>query len=117
MKFVLKCSVDKNPAMTPIMVYIMPNRRQAIISTNPDPIYWRIYAPLRGDELLRFHSIWYVLSIDYKIFTHETGIFEWHRLLFKIQDKEIIISSFHVFSHLNHMMMGPSYSITSNGGM
>ena len=28
-----------------------PNRRQAIIWTKADPIYWRIYAALRGDEL------------------------------------------------------------------
>ena len=27
------------------------NRRQAIFWTSPDPIYWRIYASLRGDEL------------------------------------------------------------------
>ena len=27
------------------------NRGQAIIWTNADPIYWRIYAALRGDEL------------------------------------------------------------------
>ena len=27
------------------------NRRQAIIWTNADPIYWRIYAALGGDEL------------------------------------------------------------------
>ena len=29
----------------------MPNRRQAIIWTNANPIHWRIYAPLGGDEL------------------------------------------------------------------
>ena len=29
----------------------MPNKRQAIIWTNDDPIHWRIYAALRGDEL------------------------------------------------------------------
>ena len=28
-----------------------PNRRQAIIWTNADPIHWRIYAALGGDEL------------------------------------------------------------------
>ena len=29
----------------------MPNRRQAIIWTNADPIHWHIYAALGGDEL------------------------------------------------------------------
>ena len=35
----------------------MPNMRQAIIWTNADPIYWRIYAALGGDELKRFQYI------------------------------------------------------------
>ena len=30
---------------------LAPYRRQAIIWTNADPIHWRIYAPLGGDEL------------------------------------------------------------------
>ena len=30
---------------------LAPNRRQAIICTNTDPIHWRIYAALGGDEL------------------------------------------------------------------
>ena len=30
---------------------LAPNRRQAIIWTNADPILWRIYAALGGDEL------------------------------------------------------------------
>ena len=30
---------------------LAPNRRQAIIWTNADPIPWRIYATLRGDDL------------------------------------------------------------------
>ena len=29
----------------------MPNRQQAIIWTNADPIHWRIYVALVGDEL------------------------------------------------------------------
>ena len=29
---------------------LAPNRRQAIIWTNADPIHWRIYAELGGDE-------------------------------------------------------------------
>ena len=31
-----------------------PNRRQAIIWTNADPINWRIYATLGGDELTQY---------------------------------------------------------------
>ena len=30
---------------------LVPNRRQAIIWTNADPIQWRIYAAMGGDEL------------------------------------------------------------------
>ena len=30
---------------------LVPNRRQAIIWTNADPIHWHIYAALGGDEL------------------------------------------------------------------
>ena len=30
---------------------LAPNMRQAIIWTNADPIHWRIYASLGGDEL------------------------------------------------------------------
>ena len=30
-----------------------PNRQQAIIWTNADPIHWRIYAALGGDELTK----------------------------------------------------------------
>ena len=30
---------------------LAPNRRQTIIWTNADPIHWRTYAALRGDEL------------------------------------------------------------------
>ena len=35
----------------------MPNRWQAIIWTNADPIHWRIYVALRGDEL-RIYKYW-----------------------------------------------------------
>ena len=31
---------------------LAPNRRQAIIWTNADPIHWPIYAALGGDELI-----------------------------------------------------------------
>ena len=47
-KFVLKGPIENDPAL----VYILAsNRRQAIIWTNANPIYWRIYAALGGDEL------------------------------------------------------------------
>ena len=32
---------------------LAPNRRQAIIWTNADPVRWRIYAALGGDELIK----------------------------------------------------------------
>ena len=31
---------------------LAPTRRQAIIWTNTDPIHWRIYAALGGDEIV-----------------------------------------------------------------
>ena len=42
--------INNNPAL----VYKM--RRQAIIWTNADPIHWRIYAALGGDELIVCNS-------------------------------------------------------------
>ena len=44
LKFVPKGTIDKHPAL---------NKRQAIIWTNADPIHWRIYAALGGDELIK----------------------------------------------------------------
>ena len=35
---------------------LAPNRRQAIIWTNADPIHWRIYGALGGDELKTAHK-------------------------------------------------------------
>ena len=40
---------------------LAPNRRQVIIWTNSDPIQWRIYAALGGDELS--WTIWGLLSL------------------------------------------------------
>ena len=34
-----------------------PNRWQAIIWTNADPINWRIYATLGGDELIQMFIV------------------------------------------------------------
>ena len=36
---------------------LAPNRQQAIIWTNADPIHWCIYAALRGDELISLHAL------------------------------------------------------------
>ena len=33
---------------------LAPNSRQVIIWTNADPIHWRIYAAIRGDELSEY---------------------------------------------------------------
>ena len=38
---------------------LAPNRHQAIIWTNADPIHWRIYAALGGDELTRYTCLIY----------------------------------------------------------
>ena len=50
-KFVPKGLIDNNPGRVGLDNGLVPNRRQAIIWTNADPIHWRIYAALRGDEL------------------------------------------------------------------
>ena len=50
LKFVSKCPIDNNPALVSDNG-LAPNRRQAIIGTNVDPIHWRTYAALGGDEL------------------------------------------------------------------
>ena len=61
---------------------LVPNRQQAIIWTNADMIYWRIYVALGGDELskftaahlkighCRFHSIF---QFKYRILTSWRG--------------------------------------------
>ena len=49
-KFVSMSSVDNKPALVQIMV-LATNRRQAITWTNYDPVQWRMYAALGGDEL------------------------------------------------------------------
>ena len=45
---------------------LAPIRRQAIIWTNSDPIYWRIYAALGGDELkqqMMGHSQYLIVTL------------------------------------------------------
>ena len=49
LKFAPKGPVDNNHELIQVMA---PNRRQAIIWTNADPICWRIYAALGGDEYM-----------------------------------------------------------------
>ena len=36
---------------------LAPNRRQTIIWTNADPVHCRIYAALRGDELIPINRL------------------------------------------------------------
>ena len=45
----------------------MPNRRQAVISTNANQIHWNIYAALGGDELIR---MW----LDIILFIYEVNV-------------------------------------------
>ena len=39
---------------------LAPNRRKSITWTNSDPVHWRIYAVLRGDEVINRHSADYI---------------------------------------------------------
>ena len=58
LKFIPKCLIGNKLALDHI---IKPNRRQAITWTNADPIHWRIYEALGGDELNGLRE--FVLSI------------------------------------------------------
>ena len=49
---------------------LAPNRRQANIWTNAGPVYWRIYAVLGGDELMKINRRWNLLS----------NLSQWNRL-------------------------------------
>ena len=51
LKFVFEGPIDKKPSIG-LDKGLAPNRRQAIILTNADPIHWRIYAALVGDEII-----------------------------------------------------------------
>ena len=57
LKFVPKGPNDNNSALI-FIDGLEPNRRQVIIRTNADPIYWCIHAALGGDELQATH-IWH----------------------------------------------------------
>ena len=64
-KFVPKSSIDNNPAFD-LDNGLAPNRRQAIIWTNTDPIHWRIYVALVGGwvNLLHFVHLTYPLKSE-----------------------------------------------------
>ena len=55
LKCVPKCPIDNKSALVQVMA---PNRWQAIIWTNADPVYRRIYVALGGDEL-KIGAEWY----------------------------------------------------------
>ena len=50
LKFVPKGPIHNNPAFG-LDNGMAPNRHQAFIWTNADPVHWRIYEALGGDEL------------------------------------------------------------------
>ena len=55
------------------------NRRQAIIWSNADPIRWRIYAALGGDELMPFsNKILGHLQKLYRFIPHELSTLFWN---------------------------------------
>ena len=56
LKFVPKGPIDNTPSIGLDNV-LAPKRRQAIIWTNTDPIDWRIYAALGGDELMATRQV------------------------------------------------------------
>ena len=47
LKYVPQSPIDNKPALVQVIV-----RRQAFTWTNDDPVHWRIYAALRGGELI-----------------------------------------------------------------
>ena len=55
LKFVLSEANRQHPSIG-LDNGLAPNRRQAINWTNADPIHWRIYAALGGDELMESTS-------------------------------------------------------------
>ena len=51
LKFVFKGPIGNNTTLVYIDNGLMPNRRQAIILTNADPLHWRIYAAPGGEMI------------------------------------------------------------------
>ena len=57
MNVVPDCPIDNNQAL----VWIMAWRLKAIVWTDADPIQWRIYAAIGGDEinaLMHLKAVW-----------------------------------------------------------
>ena len=106
----------------------MPNRRQAIIWTNADPIHWRIYVALEGDKLtMKGHLSWktslysgYFIQVSLcngwlslkSFLTQKSHI---HRLQFHWRTECVrkgphcainLISILHAFAHLPHRTPG-----------
>ena len=52
LKHVPRNPIDNKPGSIGSGNGLAPNRRQAIIWTDDDPVHWRIYAALGGDELI-----------------------------------------------------------------
>ena len=50
LNFVPKVPIDNKPSIG-LDNGLVPNRRQAIIWSNADPVHWCIYTALGGDEL------------------------------------------------------------------
>ena len=52
----------------------MPKRRQAIVWTNADPIYWRIYATLGGDVLTHWGRVTHICVSKLAIIGSDNGL-------------------------------------------
>ena len=61
--FFPKCPVDKQYPSIGLDNGLAPNRRQAFIWTNADPVHWPIYAALGGDELLLYLILFLVREL------------------------------------------------------
>ena len=83
LKFVPKAPIDSIFALVKIMAWrwigLALNRRQAIIWTNADPLHWRTYVALGGDELNQpnkqmgdCQSIRSHLSYPLTVYCHQT---------------------------------------------
>ena len=53
---------------------LAPNRRQAIIWTNADPIHRRIYAALEGDELTHWDRVTHICVSKLTIIASDNGL-------------------------------------------
>ena len=78
LKFVLGVSNWQEPNVC-LENSLGPNRREAIIWTNTDPIHWRIYAALGGGELILFlgyrHQYLFHCDFHYEIKLSKNYIF------------------------------------------